>query len=152
MKTTDIWLTPRFILDNLGEFDLDPCSAPDVKVWPTAYHHITLPDNGLAVKWKGRVWLNPPYSNPAPWMRKMAEHGNGVALISACTDTRWFFDFVWSKATGVFFIKGRLSFHLADGGKKASARSPSVLATYGNDHLLHFAEVTKTNGQYIKLR
>lgn len=30
-KTTNVWLTPRYVLDLLGHFDTDPC-APTVHI------------------------------------------------------------------------------------------------------------------------
>lgn len=86
---SDTWLTPRPILDALGLFDLDPCSAPDPELWPTAAHHYTLPhQDGLRLPWFGRVWCNPPYGRLLnPFMHRMACHGQGTALIFARTDT-----------------------------------------------------------------
>ena len=57
---TTTWLTPLHIIEALGPFDLDPCAYPD---WPTARTRLVLPTDGLAAEWKGRVWLNPPYSS-----------------------------------------------------------------------------------------
>jgi hypothetical protein len=53
---TVIWLTPKFILDALGPFDLDPCAAPSPRPWPTALNHIELPEDGLKASWSGLVW------------------------------------------------------------------------------------------------
>jgi hypothetical protein len=53
-------LTPRFVIDALGPFDLDPC-PPKERPWDTARRHFTEADDGLSRPWKGRVWLNPPY-------------------------------------------------------------------------------------------
>lgn len=41
----DEWLTPRFILDALGEFDLDPCS-PINRPWDPAKKHYNINPNG----------------------------------------------------------------------------------------------------------
>lgn len=46
-NANNTWLTPPFILEALGEFDLDPCSAPSPRPWDTAKHHYTLPQDGL---------------------------------------------------------------------------------------------------------
>lgn len=54
------WLTPPEIIRALGEFDLDPCCPPAMP-WSTAKKMVCRPDDGLAVTWEGRVWLNPPY-------------------------------------------------------------------------------------------
>lgn len=130
---TDIWLTPRHILDTLGPFDLDPCSAPDPQLWPTARHHYTLPTNGLREPWFGRVWCNPPYGLMVwAWLRKLAEHGSGTALIFARTETVGFVDHVWDAADGVLFLHGRLHFHHPDGTRaKANSGAPSCLVAYG---------------------
>ena len=37
--TTDTWLTPKWVMDALGVFDLDPCAAPHPRPWPTASMH-----------------------------------------------------------------------------------------------------------------
>lgn len=133
----DEWLTPPGIIDALGgaeSFDLDPCS-PINRPWNTAKKHFTIADNGLLRVWKGRVWLNPPYGPPPivrPWMERMADHGNGIALIFARTETEVFFKTVWRRATAVLFLEGRLHFHHVDGKRaKANAGAPSVLIAYG---------------------
>lgn len=127
------WLTPGWILDPLGEFDLDPCAAPDPGLWPTARQHYFPPTDGLAMPWWGRVWLNPPYGREAwKWLRKLADHGHGTALIPARTDTEGFHEHVWRRATGILFLRGRVKFHYPD-GIQASANSgaPSCLIAYG---------------------
>ena len=44
--------------------------------------------NGLLQDWWGTVYCNPPYgSHVGIWMRKMAEHGDGIALIFARIET-----------------------------------------------------------------
>lgn len=131
---TDVWLTPRHILDALGEFDLDPCSAPDPALWPTAMHHYTLPVDGLAEPWFGRVWCNPPYGQMAwKWLEKLADHGRGTALVFARTETAGFVKTVWSRASAVMFLHGRLHFHHADGTRaKANSGAPSCLVAYGD--------------------
>ena len=57
---TNVWLTPRWVIDTLGPFDLDPCAAPSPRPFDTAREHVTFPDDGLAASWHGMVWLNPP--------------------------------------------------------------------------------------------
>lgn len=130
----DEWLTPPNILAALGRFDLDPC-APKVRPWPMAERHYTAHDNGLAQPWNGRVWLNPPYGLEASrWLARLADHGAGTALIFARTETQMFFEHVWSKATALLFLRGRLHFHYVDGTRaKANGGAPSVLIAYGAD-------------------
>src|SRR6516162_5167834 len=91
---TNDWLTPRYILDALGKFDLDPCAALD-QPWATARRHLTVKDDGLKKTWTGRVWLNPPYGEQtALWLAKMARHQDGIVLIYARTEPQMFFDHV----------------------------------------------------------
>jgi len=148
----DEWLTPPHILKALGEFDLDPC-APIVRPWDTAKNHLTIEDNGLSLPWKGKVWCNPPYGlEAAMWLNKLAEHGNGIALIFARTETKMFFDQVWNKADSLLFIEGRLFFHYADGTKaKANSGAPSVLIAYGKNNA-DILENCGIKGYFVKLR
>lgn len=129
---SDTWLTPPEIIAELGPFDLDPCAAPG-QPWPTAAEHYTLPTNGLDEPWRGRVWLNPPYSREAvKWLRKLADHNYGIALVFARTETAWFVETVWERASAVLFLHGRLHFHRPDGQRAtANAGAPSCLVAYG---------------------
>ena len=87
---TNTWLTPLSLINALGEFDLDPCGFNGHK---TAKKIIVLPDNGLAIEWTGRVWLNPPYGrNVNEWLQKLQKHNNGMALVFGRTDVKWFQD------------------------------------------------------------
>lgn len=131
------WLTPPYIINSLGTFDLDPC-APINRPWETATNHFTIKDNGLTLPWTGRVWLNPPYNSSTNlWLNKLTSHNNGIALIFARTETKSFFDHVWNKADAILFIKGRLFFHHVDGSPaNANAGAPSCLVAYGPNNLL----------------
>lgn len=149
---TDVWLTPPYILEALGEFDLDPCASQD-RPWDTAKHHYTEADNGLEQEWFGRVWCNPPYGpKMGPFLERLSEHdGGGIALVFARTETRAFFDFIWDKATAILFLKGRLSFYRPDGTPGGTAGSPSVLIAYGEKE----AEILKNcnlNGKFVRLK
>jgi hypothetical protein len=127
------WLTPPALIEALGSFDLDPCAGPVPRPWPTAFHHIALPENGLDAEWFGRVWLNPPYSVQAvKWLRRMVNHGVGTALVHARTETAWFVETVWHSADAVLFLEGRITFHHRDGRQAAGpAGAPSCLVAYG---------------------
>lgn len=144
---SDEWYTPPAIITALGgwqAFDLDPC-APIVQPHPTALRRLTLADDGLVHAWRGRVWLNPPYSQRPyrAFMQRMAAHMHGTALIFARTETGAFATLVWDVATALLFLRGRLSFLGADGqpkqrtnrdgsaGGPENAGAPSVLVAYG---------------------
>ena len=133
-SNTTTWLTPRWILDSLSPFDLDPCCPPEMP-WQTAKRMIHYPgENGLSIIWQGRVWLNPPYGREIEsWMKRMAEHNNGVALVFARTDAKWFQRYVFGKATSLLFLNKRISFCNPDGTKGGRSAASSVLAFYGRD-------------------
>lgn len=133
----DEWLTPPHIIQALGSFDLDPCSPGDRRPWDTAAQHYGIHDNGLAQPWRGRVWLNPPYGRETEkWLARLADHGNGIALIFARTETAMFFSEVWEKADALLFLRGRLHFHHLDGTRAAAnAGAPSVLVAYGESNV-----------------
>jgi DNA N-6-adenine-methyltransferase Dam len=132
------WLTPPEIKAPLGEFDLDPCS-PVVRPWPTAKTHYTKEDNGLVLPWFGRVWLNPPYGREiVHWMARMAQHGDGIALIFARTDTRFFQEHVFGPraADSILFLDGRIFFCNTAGIRAGgNGGAPSCLIAYGLDNV-----------------
>lgn len=66
------------------------------------------------------------------WLRRLADHGHGTGLIFARTETSWFVEQVWHRATALLFLDGRVHFHHADGTRAAAnAGAPSVLVAYG---------------------
>jgi hypothetical protein len=129
----DEWLTPPELIYALGPFDLDPCH-PVRAPWPIALDYYHVLEDGLAREWWGRVWCNPPYgAEAAKWLRKLADHGSGTALVFARTETAMFFESVWPRATALLFLKGRLHFHHVDGRRApANGGAPSVLIAYGD--------------------
>lgn len=138
----DEWLTPPELQQALGKFDLDPCS-PIERPWPTAHAHLTIEDDGLSHQWTGRVWLNPPFSRRERplWMRKMAEHGNGIMLVPAATETAAFDEWVWKRADAVCFVKGRPHFHYVTGERsKANCGTAIALVAYGAENIAAFVQ------------
>ena len=71
------WLTPPAIVEALGDFDLDPCGAPN---HPLAAKTFLLEngDDGIRDPWVGRVWCNPPYGKESvPFLDKLSRHSGG---------------------------------------------------------------------------
>lgn len=133
------WYTPAYIFERLGiDFDLDPCSPPPdhrpqhLMLWVA--HHISLPRDGFSASWQGRVWLNPPYgAETARWIGKLAEHGDGVALVFARTDALWWQEAV-RRASAVCFIGGRIPFIPGKGNpakETGAAGASSCLLAFG---------------------
>lgn len=175
----DEWLTPPKIIAALGgaqSFDFDPCAPPPARrQWATAKAHYSIDDDGLSKAWYGRGWFNPPYGGPAivgPWMRRIADHGQGTALIFARTETELFFETVWDRATALLFFRGRLFFHVSVDtwferkGKEpifvkagdpapANGGAPSVLIAYGERDMQALWRANQSgaiDGQFVRLR
>lgn len=136
----DEWLTPPEIIRALGGFDLDPC-APLSRPWDTANQHYNKLENGLNYCWQGRIWLNPPYGKETfTWLERLANHGNGIALIFARTETKGFHREIWGKAHSVFFFQGRLKFYHVDGTQGGTANAPSCLVSYSSEDTENIAQ------------
>ncbi|RME35806.1 MAG: adenine methyltransferase [Deltaproteobacteria bacterium] len=153
-KTVD-WWTPKWVFDELGlRFDLDPSAPLGGVPWIPVDRVYSIEDDGLLQPWSGRVWLNPPYGkHTAKWLAKMHAHRNGVALVFARTDCRWFHDYL-AKSDALLFLKGRISF--IDGlgvvGKKNSAGAGSVLAAWGDDCVEALAAMARRgHGLFVRL-
>lgn len=154
ISTKDEWITPLNLVKAVGGetgFDLDPCS-PINRPYDTARKHFTILDDGLSKEWYGRVWLNPPYGDECKmWLKKLSEHGNGIALVFGRTETQYFFNYVWYNASAILFVKRRIKFLHVDGtvGKNGS-NAPSVFIAYGKEN----AEILKNSeieGRFIYL-
>lgn len=142
VNQTDSWVTPKWVAEAVaGAFDLDPCEATP-QPWPLAKagYAVGRGEDGLALPWHGAAWVNPPYSDPAAWAKKLAEHGNGVLLTFARVETAWWQDWVWPFAASIWFPRGRLNFCRPDGTPgRANSGAPSAFAAYGDrcDLILH---------------
>src|SRR6266436_2848811 len=88
----------------------------------------------------GRVWLNPPFDRykVGRWIGRLADHGDGTALLHACTETEWF-RICWQNATAILFMAKRLIFVKPDGtpcttkgGEVANSGAPPVLVAFGD--------------------
>lgn len=74
--------TPATVFTALGlRFDLDVCAPRGGVPWIPADRIYTPEDDGLAQPWTGRVWMNPPYSDATPWVRRFIDHRHGIALV-----------------------------------------------------------------------
>jgi phage N-6-adenine-methyltransferase len=128
-SASDDWSTPPEFFDLLDaefHFDLDVC-ASDTNAKCKDYY--TAADDGLAHRWAGTCWMNPPYGEDiGKWMAKAhleAERGaTVVCLVPARTDTGWW----WNHARHgeVRFVRGRLRF-----GGAGAAPFPNAVVVLG---------------------
>lgn len=129
--TTDDYYTPKWIFDALGiEFDIDVACPPQGSPHTPCKHFYTQETDGLASPWWGTVWMNPPYSKPAPWVEKWLAHGDGIALLplakSRWLEKLWLAEFV--SCVLVYSIK----FERPSAGLNGSIMSPLALWGIGD--------------------
>jgi hypothetical protein len=130
-KTSDECYTPASLFDALDiRFDLDPASCPRELSAVPADQIYTIEDDGLAQPWHGRVWLNPPYSTPTPWVDRFIDHGHGIALLPVANNARWMAR-LWERASAVTLWSDAL-FNRADGTKYGIPMA-SLLWAMGDD-------------------
>ena len=152
--STDEWYTPQWIIEELGPFDLDPCS-PKERPFDTATVHWTKEQDGLMMPWGKtedvRVWLNPPYSRPLieQFIRKMADHNNGIALLINRLDNLMWQEVIFPTAASMIFMRHRVNFIQPD-GKNSHPFFGSCLIAWGkhNDDVLRNCHI---EGKYVVL-
>jgi hypothetical protein len=133
---TQTHLTPKWITDLLGPFTTDPCAVMLPRPWDCAEENLTEVEDGLACAWRGRVWMNPPFDsrNVGRWIQRLAEHGNGIALLHARCETHWF-SVVWERADAILFMSDRLKFCRPDGSEQPhNSGAPPVLVAFGEEN------------------
>ena len=85
------------------------------------------------VRGGGRVWLNPPYGAEARlWLARLAEHGDGIALIPPRLGAKWFHEVVLDTFDSMLFHKGRIAFLDPSTGLPVKGNNAdSVFVAYG---------------------
>ena len=98
------YATPWWFMDQLEEdvgepYDLDPCCWHETAIAPYFYTPL---EDGIASPWgpfehrKTRVFCNPPWNDPLPWIDKaITEIDRGACelvtfLLGAKTETKWY--------------------------------------------------------------
>ena len=128
-SASDLWSTPQEFFDTLNaefHFTVDVCATRENAKCSTFF---TKQDDGLKQKWRGVVWMNPPYGREiSQWMAKayasLQEGATVVCLVPARTDTAWWHNYAVKGE--IRFIRGRLKF----GGQTNSAPFPSAVVIF----------------------
>jgi phage N-6-adenine-methyltransferase len=147
---SDTWQTPGHVIESaisvMGAIDLDPATLPTNPVGAAQFY--TKADDGLAQPWQDRVWLNPPYSKPAPFLLKLIkayQAGEVTQAIALCKS-----GVIQNKGTGRAiaesaaarcFWYGRLNFEHSKTKDKGRGADFDVVAIYWGDQPGRFAEV-----------
>lgn len=128
------WGTPRWLFNRLNEqfmFTVDVCAVS----WNAKLPYFVDPQsNGLdPVHWSERIWCNPPYSDPAPWLRiglEMVLSGKcplAVYLLPAATDTRWF---SCAAHGDIELFRGRIKHEVPPGLKESTPPGAQMLVIF----------------------
>lgn len=133
----DLWRTPPALFASLDAefcFQLDAAAAPHNAL---CRKFITAEQNTLETPWAdylnvpGYVWLNPPYSDITPFVKKAAaESANQIGtvmLVPADTSVGWFKEAIQTASEVRFITAGRLAFINPVTGKPVSGNNKGSL-------------------------
>ncbi|MBN4761943.1 phage N-6-adenine-methyltransferase [Enterobacter hormaechei] len=152
----DLWRTPPALFAALDAefcFQLDAAAAPHNAL---CRKFITAEQNTLETPWAdylnvpGYVWLNPPYSDITPFVKKAAaESANQIGtvmLVPADTSVGWFKEAIQTASEVRFITAGRLAFINPVTGKPVSGNNKGsmliIWRPYPRTHC-HFATVDR---------
>lgn len=153
----DDWCTPIEYVDAvrevLGTIDLDPATNEYGQSIIGASKFYTKQDDGLAHEWRGRVFLNPPYSVPMIdrfASKLLAEYMTGnvteaIVLTNNSTETQWFQGLL-SVCQVVCFPSRRLKFW-KNGNEVFATRQGQAFFYFGTSD--KFAKVFATFGTVL---
>ena len=133
------WYTPTRIVDAArdvlgGVIDLDPASSEiaNKRVRAAQYYD----HDGLTRPWRGRVWLNHPFSRAANprWVKRAVDaHEAGCAVVMICfaaTSEAWFQPLTRFPQC---YLSPRTNYYLPTGEKKRGVTKGSVVTYMGPD-------------------
>lgn len=142
------YYTPHHIIEAargvMGGIDLDPASSPAGNERVKARRFFTEQDDGLQHGWRGRVWMNHPFSaaNNKLWPRRLVDEyrcGNvsqALCITYAATSEAWFQCLAaWPQC----YLCPRTNYVLPDGSLKKGVTKGSVV-TYLGQRQWKFAE------------
>ncbi|MGY4371844.1 phage N-6-adenine-methyltransferase [Bradyrhizobium sp. LB1.3] len=154
------WYTPARYVELartvLGQIDVDPASNPMAQETVRARTFYTAETDGLDKPWLGKVWMNPPYSQPeiVHFVDKLiAEYKAGnvkeaIMLTHNSTDTKWF-DALFKSSDAICFTTGRVKFVSPKGEFAAPAMGQAF--SYFRPNPRGFTEVFSEVGNVVTL-
>lgn len=118
----------------MGKIDLDPASNEMAQLTVNADHFYTAESDGLTKEWRGKVWMNPPYTARVinVFISKLVSHyaagevTEAIVLTNNNTDTSWFHEAA-NNAAAVCFTSGRINFLKRDGSKSSPTNGQSFI-------------------------
>ena len=138
------WYTPaKYIIAAkavMGDIDIDPASSEIANQTIQAKAYYTIQDDGLTKSWAGRVWMNPPYSQPLivefseTFVRKYksGEIKEACILVNNATETTWL-QIMLEICNKICFIKRRIKFIDVEGNASGSPLQGQLILYFGNN-------------------
>lgn len=138
------WYTPPQYIEAaracMGGIDLDPASSETAQENVGAKSYYTKDDDGLAHDWHGRVWMNPPYSNPEIKMfsHKLVDEidagriRSAVVLVNNATETQWG-QLLLDYCEAACFPSGRIKYLDATNQPKMTPLQGQMFLYFGDD-------------------
>jgi len=120
----------------MGGLDLDPASHAVANTVVQAKRFYTVHDDGLRQNWKGRVWLNPPFSQWEKWVPKIIGEWQSHRVEAMCvlcatrTLTAQYFAPIHQHSAALCIFRGRIKFW---GGRAGAPDEGHVVFYFGND-------------------
>lgn len=132
-----------------GERPAPPLEPPPGTLYcPDGSFHKPQWGDGLLAEWRGRVWLNQPYSDSAPWVERLLEHGRGTMLCTPkAADTAWF-QRALRGCSRALFLAGRIAFHLPTGERTKGKWLPNCLLAFGGEDGLALERLLAPGSHY----
>jgi len=144
------WYTPPKIIEAarsvMGGIDCDPASSSQANKIVKAKTFFSESDDGLKQKWTGRVWMNPPYAQPAisNFSAALYERVKSGEVLEACvlvnnaTETAWC-QTMMSLASCICFPRARIKF-LDMEGNALGAPLQGQMVIYIGENIDEFKE------------
>ncbi len=137
------WYTPQEHIEAarkvMGSIDTDPASSKNAQVTVKAENYFTKENTGLDKEWKGKVFMNPPYSMPeikqfTDKLISEIEAGRvdeAIILTNNSSDTSWFHSLL-SVSAMACLTKGRIPFYSLE-NKTMATRQGQCFFYVGNN-------------------
>ncbi len=156
------WYTPAEYIAAaravMGAIDLDPASSEAANRTVDAATYYTAQDDGLTRSWQGRVWMNPPYSQPLiglfcnalRWAIETGQVTEAISLTNNATETAWFADLL-ANAAAVCFVRSRIKFVDRDGNPSGAPLQGQAIV-YSGPNVDAFAQYFGAFGAVLYAR
>jgi phage N-6-adenine-methyltransferase len=156
------WYTPPEYIEAaravMGGIDTDPASSVVANQTVKAQTFYSVEDDGLAHSWLGRIWLNPPYSQPLiglfcsalRWAIEAGQVTEAITLTNNATETAWFSDLLENAAV-VCFVRGRIKF-IDKNGNPSGAPLQGQAIMYSGPNVDRFEQHFSQFGKILYVR